>query len=116
MEIVVRLHGNRYAITLQSSCDYMVIIKYLGGKSFISKDFHNFAAKVIRIHYCCNYAYYFRSCKNIEEVAGWKMTPPRDFDKLSDIIFVHVHERVSPTTLKRLWGYVDEDVKPALYA
>ncbi len=54
-------------------------------------------------------------CKNIEEVAGWKMTPPRDFDKLSDIIFVHVHERVSPTTLKRLWGYVDEDVKPRRY-
>ena len=57
----------------------------------------------------------FDLCKNIEEVAGWKMTTPRDFDRLSDIIFVHVHERVSPTTLKRLWGYVDEDVKPRRY-
>lgn len=38
-----------------------------------------------------------------------------DFYDLSERIFERTHERISPTTLKRLWGYVNEDVQPRLF-
>lgn len=32
---------------------------------------------------------------------------PVDFDWLSGVIFAKLHQNISPTTLKRLWGYID---------
>ena len=43
----------------------------------------------------------------IETTVDRKMKTPRDFDFLSEQIFDKLHETVSPTTLKRLWGYIE---------
>ena len=40
----------------------------------------------------------------IEEAVGRKMKTPKDFDFLADQIFDKLHETVSSTTLKRMWG------------
>jgi len=53
-----------------------------------------------------------RLCKLVEQKAGRKMLTPRDFDWLSDQIQLHTGEYVSSTTLKRMWGYIDEPVNP----
>ena len=50
--------------------------------------------------------------KEIENAVGRKMKTPRDFDRLSGMIFERTRERLSPTTLKRLFGYLDEGVSP----
>ena len=42
------------------------------------------------------------------------MQTPKDFEFLSESIFEKVGERVSPTTLKRLWGYLSETTIPRL--
>ena len=44
----------------------------------------------------------------IEQAVGRKIKTPKDFDFLTDCIFNKVHERISPTTLKRLWGYLTD--------
>ena len=36
-----------------------------------------------------------------------KIRTPNDFDYLSSMIWYRLHENLSPTTLKRLWGYID---------
>lgn len=41
-----------------------------------------------------------------------KLQTHGDFVALSDILFDRTRERVSPTTLRRLWGYCNEGVKP----
>ena len=48
----------------------------------------------------------------IETVADRKMRTPKDFDFLSDAIFEKLHQKISTTTLKRLWGYLSEPVTP----
>lgn len=45
--------------------------------------------------------------QRIEEVTGQHYDSPKDFDKLSQQIFFKTEEMVSPSTLKRLWGYID---------
>lgn len=50
----------------------------------------------------------------IEESVGRKMNTPKDFDFLAEQIFGKIHEKVSPTTLKRIWGYVSESSTPRL--
>lgn len=40
------------------------------------------------------------------------MRTSKDFDFLSDCISQKQHEYISPTTLKRLWGYISENVLP----
>ena len=47
-----------------------------------------------------------RLCKEIEAAVGRPMQTPKDFDFLSKCINDKLHERVSTSTLKRLWGYV----------
>lgn len=47
----------------------------------------------------------------IESSIGFKVATPRDFDLLKDIIFNHTSEYISSTTLKRIWGYLDEPLK-----
>ena len=50
-----------------------------------------------------------------EEVAakfGGRLETTTDYDALSDAIEVSTHERVSTSTLKRLWGYVSLSPRP----
>lgn len=44
----------------------------------------------------------------IENVAGFRMCTPKDFDNLARMIFDETGSMLSPTTLKRLWGYLRE--------
>jgi len=53
-----------------------------------------------------------RLCKLVEQATGRRMLTPRDFDWLSEQIQLKTGEYVSSTTLKRMWGYIDEPVKP----
>lgn len=48
----------------------------------------------------------------LETAAGRRMSVPRDFERLSDLVFEKVHQKVSSTTLKRLWGYLKEGSMP----
>jgi len=48
----------------------------------------------------------------IEKKVGCRMRTPKDFDFLAEQIFETLHETVSPTTLKRLWGYLSEARSP----
>lgn len=44
---------------------------------------------------------------DIEQNVGRKMRTPYDFEFLTGAIWERLHENISPTTLKRLWGYID---------
>lgn len=46
-----------------------------------------------------------RLLTELETAIGRKMRTPRDFALLHELIFQRLHENVSPSTLKRLWGY-----------
>ena len=48
----------------------------------------------------------------IENEVGRKMKTPKDFDYLSETIERKLHEHISSTTLKRMWGYLAEPVTP----
>ena len=48
----------------------------------------------------------------IEGAVERKMKTPKDFEFLSECIFEKYHEKISPTTLKRLWGYLSESTTP----
>ena len=50
----------------------------------------------------------------IEKVVDRKMKTPKDFDFLSGCIFDTLHQNISATTLKRIWGYLAEPVVPRL--
>ena len=52
--------------------------------------------------------------EEIESVVGRKMKTPKDFDFLAEKIFDKLHENVSSTTLKRIWGYLSEPSTPRL--
>ena len=45
--------------------------------------------------------------QRIEESVGRKMKTSNDFTFLSGAIWERIHENISTSTLKRLWGYVD---------
>ena len=47
--------------------------------------------------------------KEVEKVCQRPMQSPRDFDWLSSLLEL-MGERLSPTTLKRCWGYLKEEV------
>ncbi len=44
----------------------------------------------------------------IEDAVGRKLRTPKDFGFLADLIFEKLHEHISPTTLKRFWGYLHD--------
>lgn len=44
--------------------------------------------------------------KRIEVKVSHKLVAHPDFCKLSDSVFESLKERISPTTLKRIWGYI----------
>ncbi len=52
-------------------------------------------------------------CEEIENEVGRQMRSPRDFDWLAGIINCRVAVRLSPTTLKRTWGYLCNPAAPS---
>lgn len=61
-----------------------------------------------------NNQHIYRLRESIEVQVDRKMRTPKDFDYLSEQIFAKVHQTVSPTTLKRMWGYLSETATPRL--
>lgn len=53
--------------------------------------------------------------EKIEEMLGRKMMVPRDFAWLSERVQERTRQRVSATTLRRFWGYVNEGVSASKY-
>ena len=53
--------------------------------------------------------------QEIEYRLGRKMCTPKDFQWLSDEMFRQLHETLSPSTLKRLWGYFPSVQLPHQY-
>lgn len=51
-------------------------------------------------------------CKEIEAALHREMRTPKDFEFLRECIFAQRHQLVSDTTLKRVWGYLDDGVQP----
>lgn len=47
-------------------------------------------------------------CTAIEKALHRKLKSPKDFDLLSQSIWDRLHEQVSSTTLKRIWGLIVE--------
>ena len=50
--------------------------------------------------------------QRLQAAVGMEPRFPRHFAALSDYVFERTNQRISPTTLKRLWGYLDEGVQP----
>lgn len=50
----------------------------------------------------------------IEQQTGRYPSTPKDFDCLAADIYEQLHESVSASTLKRVWGYVDSDSTPRI--
>ena len=47
--------------------------------------------------------------KEVERVMGHELREARDFEELSQLLLKGTRERLSPTTLKRLWGYLKNE-------
>ncbi len=45
--------------------------------------------------------------QDMEREVKRKIRTPYDFEFLAGVIWERLHENISPTTLKRLWGYID---------
>ena len=56
--------------------------------------------------------YFSALCQALEEKMGKRMHTSRDFEALATSIFEQTHQLISASTLKRLWGYLDEGVTP----
>ena len=48
--------------------------------------------------------------REIETAVNRRLGTPKDFDALREMIFSRLHILVSATTLKRIWGYIDDNV------
>lgn len=44
---------------------------------------------------------------DIEQELKRRIRTPYDFEFLAGVVWERLHENISPTTLKRLWGYID---------
>ncbi len=53
--------------------------------------------------------------EEIERMMGRQIKTPADFDCLSNSVFERTKVQLSTTTLKRLFGYLDEPVNPRLF-
>lgn len=51
----------------------------------------------------------------IERSAAMRMLTPRDFSQLSESVSERTGQTVSPSTLKRLWGYMKDGGEPSAY-
>lgn len=47
--------------------------------------------------------------KEVERILGRQLKEARDFEQLSHLLLSHTRERLSPTTLKRFWGYLKNE-------
>ena len=47
--------------------------------------------------------------QEVERVRGCRLTEAGDFERLAHLLLLHTRERLSPTTLKRLWGYLSRE-------
>ena len=47
--------------------------------------------------------------REVERVVGHELQEARDFEELSRLLLKSTRERLSPTTLKRLWGYLKNE-------
>ena len=47
--------------------------------------------------------------QEVERTIGHQLTEARDFEQLSHLLLSHTRERLSPTTLKRFWGYLKNE-------
>ena len=62
-----------------------------------------------------NISLYLRSMKQellkqeVEWILGHKLSKAADFEQLSHLLLSHTRERLSPTTLKRFWGYLKKE-------
>lgn len=50
----------------------------------------------------------------VEQKVGRKMYTPKDFEYLSEKIFEQLHQHISTSTLKRLWGYLPGKSNPRI--
>lgn len=50
--------------------------------------------------------------QRIAEQVGREIRTPKDFDFLSEQIFEQLHQHISTSTLKRLWGYLPSNGNP----
>lgn len=57
---------------------------------------------------------YCKLCEDVEREAGRKMSAPSDFKWLADRIEKRTHERVSESSLMRIWGYVKSNSTPRI--
>ncbi len=46
--------------------------------------------------------------KRVEETSHMTFVTPKDFDQLVKIIYERTGSRISATTIKRIWGYINE--------
>jgi hypothetical protein len=53
-------------------------------------------------------------CRAVEVALHFEMRTPKDFDRLREHIYDRLHEMLSATTLKRLWGYLPNEVEPSV--
>ena len=47
--------------------------------------------------------------QEVERTLGHSLTVAHDFEQLSHLLLTHTRERLSPTTLKRFWGYLKNE-------
>lgn len=52
-------------------------------------------------------------CSAVEREMQMRIVTPRDFKRLSNLIFESTREYISDTTLMRLWGYVRSESSPS---
>lgn len=50
-------------------------------------------------------------CMEVEKALGKQLCTPKDFDLLRKSIYDRLHIFISTTTLKRVWGYLHDDVQ-----
>ena len=48
-------------------------------------------------------------CRRVEETSGMAIAKSKDFEQLAIKIFERTGTLLSPTTLKRIWGYLKEN-------
>lgn len=56
-------------------------------------------------------------CNAIERKCGFKVSTPADFTRLSSLIYDEMHEYISDTTLKRVFGYIEgwQNPRPSIW-
>lgn len=47
--------------------------------------------------------------QEVERILGHQLKEARDYEQLSHLLLTHMRERLSPTTLKRFWGYLKNE-------